>query len=72
MSDTFEDNNIFISGTSRKVLALVDTRKPDNAMIIRNDGMVNSLYFCRDGQSVITGDSLGNIKTWDMRTGMRS
>ena len=65
-----EDNHIFISGTSRKVLAIVDTRKPDSALIMRNDGMVNSLYVCRDGQSAITGDSLGYIKTWDMRTGL--
>jgi len=65
-----EDNHIFISGTSRKVLTIVDTRKPDSALIMRNDGMVNSLYVCRDGQSAITGDSLGYIKTWDMRTGL--
>ncbi|CAG8583953.1 4971_t:CDS:10 [Paraglomus brasilianum] len=69
MFDPQEDNHIFISGTSRKVLAIVDTRKPDSALIMRNDGMVNSLYVCRDGQSAITGDSLGYIKTWDMRTG---
>ncbi|KAI9146104.1 WD40-repeat-containing domain protein [Paraphysoderma sedebokerense] len=64
-----QDNNIFFNGTSRKVLGLVDRRKPDYAMIIRNDAMVNSLYVYRDGTYVVSGDSLGYIKTWDIRTG---
>ncbi|KAG9294612.1 hypothetical protein G9A89_008091 [Geosiphon pyriformis] len=64
-----QDNNIFASGTSRKVLAIFDIRSQDATLIIKNYGMINSLYVCGDGQTIITGDSLGYIKTWDIRAG---
>ncbi|KAL1918341.1 uncharacterized protein VTP21DRAFT_3001 [Calcarisporiella thermophila] len=64
-----QDNQIFYNGTSRNVLALCDIRKPGEAMVKRNDSMINSLYVCRDGIHVITGDATGYIKTWDMRIG---
>ncbi|CAG8527151.1 15215_t:CDS:10, partial [Acaulospora colombiana] len=64
-----QDNNIFVNGTSRKVLSVIDIRKPENALNLKSDGMINSLYVCRDGQNVITGDSLGYVKTWDLRAG---
>ncbi|CAG8496086.1 13536_t:CDS:10 [Acaulospora morrowiae] len=67
-----QDNNIFAYGTSRKIFSVVDTRKPDNALNLKGDGMINSLYVCRDGQSVVTGDSLGYVKTWDLRAGSAS
>ena len=61
---------MFVSGNSRKSLTLIDIRKPENALKFKNDGMINSLYICRDGQSIITGDSNGYLKTWDVRTGV--
>ncbi|KAF9585279.1 hypothetical protein BGW38_003105 [Lunasporangiospora selenospora] len=68
------DNHIFFSGTTRNILSMVDNRKDSNpssgsAMNIKNDGMVNSIYVYHDGLTVISGDSSGYIKTWDMRTG---
>ncbi|CAG8697215.1 42121_t:CDS:10 [Gigaspora margarita] len=44
-------------------------RKPESALSFKDDGMINSLYVCRNGQNIITGDSLGYVKTWDIRTG---
>ncbi|KAI8800555.1 WD40-repeat-containing domain protein, partial [Cladochytrium replicatum] len=60
------DKNIFFHGTSRNVLAMIDRRNAD--VIFRNDAMINSLYILRDGLYVITCDSLGFIKTWDIRS----
>lgn len=64
------DSNIFYCGTSRKVLAIVDTRidGADSTFIIRNDAMVNTLYASRDGIHVITGDAHGMLKVWDIRS----
>ncbi|KAI9276946.1 WD40-repeat-containing domain protein [Phascolomyces articulosus] len=66
----FMNSNIFYAGTSRKVLATVDTRvpAPNNTTIIRNDAMVNTLYASRDGVHVITGDAQGMLKVWDIRS----
>ncbi|GBC03140.1 hypothetical protein RclHR1_00050048 [Rhizophagus clarus] len=63
------DNNLFANGTSRKILSIIDIRKSDSALKFKNDGMINSLYICRDGQNIITGDSNGCLKTWDIRAG---
>ncbi|CAG8820158.1 24754_t:CDS:2, partial [Racocetra persica] len=65
-----QDNNIFVSGSSRKVLAIIDIRTPENVLSFKvDDGMINSLYIFRNGQHIITGDSLGYVKTWDIRAG---
>ncbi|SAM09249.1 hypothetical protein [Absidia glauca] len=64
----FMENSVFYYGTSRKVLAMVDTRTDTPPMTIRNDSMVNTLYSSRDGIHVITGDANGILKVWDMRT----
>ncbi|KAG0066828.1 hypothetical protein BGZ89_006861 [Linnemannia elongata] len=69
-----QDNHIFFSGTTRNMLTMVDTRKDANptsgsAITIKNDTMVNSIYVYHDGLTVISGDSSGYLKTWDMRTG---
>ncbi|KAF8931424.1 hypothetical protein BGZ47_011848 [Haplosporangium gracile] len=69
-----QDNHIFFSGTTRNMLTMIDTRKDINptsgsAITIKNDTMVNSIYVYHDGLTVISGDSLGYLKTWDMRTG---
>lgn len=34
---------------------------------VTNDAMVNTLYVSRDGVHVITGDSKGAVKVWDVR-----
>ncbi|KAI8078625.1 WD40-repeat-containing domain protein [Halteromyces radiatus] len=62
----FIENSVFYYGTSRKILAMVDS-KADEPIIIRNDAMVNTLYASRDGIHVITGDANGILKVWDMR-----
>ncbi|KAK9712952.1 hypothetical protein K7432_006789 [Basidiobolus ranarum] len=64
-----QDSDVFHFGTSKKVLGTVDKRKPLPANIIRNDAMINTIYSCRDGNTIISGDSLGKLKTWDLRTG---
>ncbi|KAF9287426.1 hypothetical protein BGZ68_001861 [Mortierella alpina] len=68
-----QDNNILFHGTTRNVLTMVDTRKDNSssgaAVTIKNDSMVNSIYVYHDGLTVISGDSSGYIKTWDVRTG---
>ncbi|KAG0261786.1 hypothetical protein BG011_000688 [Mortierella polycephala] len=73
--DSFDDNNIFFHGTTRNMLTMVDTRRDNSgapsgsATTLKNDAMVNSIYVYHDGLTVISGDSVGYIKTWDMRTG---
>ncbi|KAF9182031.1 hypothetical protein BGZ51_005003 [Haplosporangium sp. Z 767] len=70
-----DNNNIFFHGTTRNMLTMVDTRRDNSgassgsAMALKNDAMVNSIYVYHDGLTVISGDSVGYIKTWDMRTG---
>jgi protein-disulfide isomerase len=34
---------------------------------VTNDAMINTLYVSRDGVHVITGDSKGAVKVWDVR-----
>ncbi|KAG0052266.1 hypothetical protein BGZ83_002771 [Gryganskiella cystojenkinii] len=67
-----QDNNVFFSGTTRNYLSMIDVRKDGSAgstITIKNDTMVNSIYVYHDGLTVISGDSSGYLKTWDMRTG---
>jgi COMPASS component SWD3 len=65
--------SLFYHGTSRNILALNDIRSKTGAspsdapVVIRNDAMINTLYVSHDGVHVITGDSLGGLKTWDVR-----
>ncbi|KAI7815890.1 WD40-repeat-containing domain protein [Gamsiella multidivaricata] len=68
------DNSIFFNGTTRNMLSMIDTRKDSSApsgppITIKNDAMVNSIYVYHDGLTVISGDSSGYLKTWDMRMG---
>lgn len=67
-SHIYLDSNIFYCGTSRKILATVDTRSPNTVATIHNDSMVNTLYASRDGMHVITGDAHGVLKVWDIRS----
>jgi len=48
---------------------MVDKRKQGIASNFFNDAMVNALYVYRDGITVMTGDALGALKTWDIRSG---
>lgn len=36
--------------------------------MINNDSAINSVYAFRDGTLVQTGDALGSLKIWDVRT----
>lgn len=63
------DKNIFVAGTSRNVLCVMDRRDPNVALTLRNDHMVNSLYVARYGLTVVSADAAGFIKTWDVRSG---
>ncbi|GLE05148.1 hypothetical protein PINS_up014136 [Pythium insidiosum] len=66
VSFNMADNNQYFLGTSKNAIHMMDSR----AEVCRkwqNNAMVNSLYVSPDGQFVITGDSRGMIKTWDVR-----
>jgi len=64
-----KDNNIFLCGTTKKMIIMKDIRKPNDSFVIENNSMINSIYVYNDGSYVLTGDSLGYLKTWDIRTG---
>ncbi|KAG0032747.1 hypothetical protein BGZ81_010146 [Podila clonocystis] len=67
-----QDNNIFFNGTTRNILSMTDTRKEgatSGSLSFKNDAMINSIYVYHDGLTVISGDSSGYLKTWDVRTG---
>ncbi|KAI8836990.1 WD40-repeat-containing domain protein [Chytriomyces cf. hyalinus JEL632] len=63
------DKSQFYYGTTRNVLGLMDRRKPENALILRNDAMINSIHVYKDNSYVLTADSNGFLKTWDIRAG---
>jgi COMPASS component SWD3 len=61
------DNNIFFAGTTQRMLHMYDVRSGQQIKKWTNNAMVNALYVFRDGTRVITGDSKGVLKTWDVR-----
>lgn len=76
------DAFVFYYGTSRNILGMIDVRSASSIhpekndfqslpvspeVQLTNDGMVNTLYVSRDGIHVITGDSKGSVKVWDVR-----
>ena len=63
------DSNLLFHGTSRNLLTLRDKRQSSNSLVITNDAMINSIYVYRDGSYILSGDSSGFLKTWDIRTG---
>ncbi|KAJ1566178.1 hypothetical protein HK096_011003 [Nowakowskiella sp. JEL0078] len=68
------DKSLIFHGTSRNVLGMVDRRSKNSksgkgAVTIKNESMINSLYVYRDGVFVLTADSQGYLKTWDIRNG---
>ncbi|KDO29858.1 hypothetical protein SPRG_19737 [Saprolegnia parasitica CBS 223.65] len=62
------DNDMYFIGTSQKSVHVLDVRT-GLASSWGHDAMVNSLYVTSDGQQLITGDSKGWVKTWDVRAG---
>eukprot|EP01027_Heterolobosea_sp_BB2_P018550 GEZU01026111.1.p1 GENE.GEZU01026111.1~~GEZU01026111.1.p1 ORF type:complete len:579 (-),score=149.98 GEZU01026111.1:8-1744(-) len=63
-----EDQTMFYSGDSKHNLCIFDIRQAKLADKIVNNAMVNTLYVHRvDGNYLLTGDSRGQIKTWDIR-----
>ena len=62
------DDNLLFCGTTRRLLTLFDRRRAGEAQTIANDAVVNTLCVSREGTLVITGDSAGHIKTWDIRS----
>ncbi|RKP27973.1 WD40-repeat-containing domain protein [Syncephalis pseudoplumigaleata] len=60
--------NLFAAGTSRNKLLIYDQRQADPIQTFTLDGMVNSLYFCTDGNTIITGDANGSIDAWSLCT----
>ncbi|KAF0700131.1 Aste57867_9319 [Aphanomyces stellatus] len=60
------DNNMYFIGTSQKNIHVLDARS-GITHTWANDAMINSLYVCPDGQTLISGDSKGFVKTWDVR-----
>ena len=65
--------NMFFFANNKKQICVVDDRNPESppVLIMENDAPVTSLYVYRDGTNLLSGDALGNIKTWNLRTGMR-
>ncbi|ORY42729.1 WD40 repeat-like protein [Rhizoclosmatium globosum] len=63
------DKNQFYYGTTRNVLGMTDRRTASNAITIHNDGMINSVHVFKDNSYVLTADSNGFLKTWDIRAG---
>ncbi|KAI8049073.1 WD40-repeat-containing domain protein [Syncephalis plumigaleata] len=66
-----QDVNLFAAGTSRNKLLIYDQRQPDPIQQFTLDAMVNSLYFCTDGNTIITGDANGSIDAWSLCTNQR-
>ncbi|KAI3659585.1 hypothetical protein MP638_002033 [Amoeboaphelidium occidentale] len=63
------DPALFWSSTSKKIIVLNDRRKPNPALVVRNDGIINCMHVYNDSSKLLTGDSSGCLKTWDFRTG---
>ena len=62
------------AGTSFKHAMLYDARAADRRARrrIENDCMVNAVHFAPDGKAILSGDSRGAIKTWELRKGASS
>jgi len=39
-----KDNNIFLCGTTKKMIIMKDIRKPNDSFVIENNSMINSMY----------------------------
>ncbi|KAK5578832.1 hypothetical protein RB653_008505 [Dictyostelium firmibasis] len=63
------DNNIFFAGNTQNHVIGFDKRTPNSIIVLENNALINSLYVFKDGQHILTGDSLGKLKVWDSRKG---
>ena len=61
--------SLFAAGTSGKQVMLYDARAAAPAATLENDCMVNAVHFAPDGEAILSGDSRGAIKTWELRKG---
>ncbi|KJE95289.1 hypothetical protein, variant [Capsaspora owczarzaki ATCC 30864] len=62
------NNNIMYVGTSRNMIYRIDRRQAEPASKFATvEGMVNALVVFRDGEYIMSGDSQGSLKTWDVR-----
>ena len=61
--------SLFAAGTSGKQVVLYDARAAAPAATLENDCMVNAVHFAPDGEAILSGDSRGAIKTWELRKG---
>ena len=62
--------SLFAAGTSGKQVMLYDARAAAPAATLENDCMVNAVHFAPDGEAILSGDSRGAIKTWELRKGV--
>ncbi|KAJ2373140.1 hypothetical protein GGI05_007519, partial [Coemansia sp. RSA 2603] len=61
---------VVYAGDSSGGITMHDTRAPDAARRLSNDGAaVNTLYCFNDETRLVSGDRLGEIKMWDVRIG---
>ena len=61
------NENLFFYGTSRRVACMVDKRQRHPALTLRLDAMVNAMHVYSSGTALMTGDSAGYLKSWDIR-----
>jgi len=61
------ESTVFYAGTTEKQIHVFDRREAGPVASLSDDSMVNSIYVFRTGRGLLTGDSSGRVKTWDMR-----
>ncbi|KAI9502917.1 WD40-repeat-containing domain protein [Coemansia spiralis] len=64
------NSRIIYSGDSSGFISIHDTRQPQGATKLYNDGsMVNTIFCFNDETRLVSGDRNGEIKMWDVRIG---
>lgn len=63
------DANMLYAGTSDGSTCVFDRRSPELTATLRNVSAshINSIYVFKTGGGILAGDSLGAVKTWDVR-----
>jgi COMPASS component SWD3 len=63
------DEHVFYAGTTHKTIMVGDRRAPGTpAAAMQNESMINTVYVDPDGSALLSGDSSGMVKCWDLRT----
>ena len=65
-----EDSTSFLCGTNKGAIHMLDVRNSGGEAIVWNNpggAAVNAIHVIRDDMYMITGDSAGIIRTWDVR-----